>query len=113
MPAGMTVTPTVTTGQAATARSANASAGGGQRPGGSAGNERQEAGSRSRSGEITVVRVCPGIRNRWPGAREHWHAALRWSGRWLPQARTGNPSERRRMSKRGGICTRQSEMAIK
>ena len=43
MPAGMTVTPTVTTGQAATARSASANAGGGQRCGGSPGNGRWEA----------------------------------------------------------------------
>jgi hypothetical protein len=26
---------------------------------------------------ITVVRSCPGIKNRWSGVRESWHAALK------------------------------------
>ena len=48
VPAGMTVTPTVTTGRAATARSANANAGDRERRGGSAGNGRRAARNKRR-----------------------------------------------------------------
>jgi len=73
--AGMTVTPTATTDRAVTARSVTAHDGG-QRHGGSAGNGRWEAESRSPqraallisapafggpNPEITVVRACPSI----------------------------------------------------
>ena len=62
MPAGIAMTPTFTTGQAAIARSVTAPAGG-QDHAGSGAHGRRETGPRSLAvaGEFTVVRACPKI----------------------------------------------------